>query len=609
MILTRKSHALSFAAAAGLGTTGIVGLAATPALVANPQSAAANPSSRCENGTLIGTYALRSIANGKFVRPRNGTLKAVENQAPTQNNEATIFQMYDISKLPGGSAGMFAVRSAQSPDRWWRVRDNNTTVKLDDGNCEADKTSYQFSSSRQDNNFAIKSKGQNKWIRVDSDDNKLKASSDNPNGNNKHFAFMRIGQPANEQSRSGGRNNIHGWWTTQGRGTWWRGKQTGNNITLTKFVNGNHGKPVMQFEGRLDSEGNSVGTLRQCGQQSGSNYSIQRRTNNIYYFGGNSRTLSRSRNAPPFRTNTSEACARENTNINGWWRDRQGRFWRAEQNNNQVKITRYRESDGKPYSIFTGATRNRRNTDLYSYGTLKNCFSVRNRPRSFSLINGQLRSDGGPTVLTRNRSRIPFTPQTGCDPATAETAARKQLLTLQKTVTLTDKEISVYYETGTKIFNTSITVNRPSRRETAISEFTDYLDSECENDGHGFYVDEVTYGAWDQVRVDSQGVASFYNNVALHESDGDLGTGGCPNLAWTIGRHYTIPDGDNATTSVYDTDVSPSRYNSKLKPGPFLTVRPGETMTRTLDINKSDGRIEITYRLTNHTQRVRPRDN
>ena len=209
----------------------------------------------------------------------------------------------------------------------------------------------------------------------------------------------------------------------------------------------------------------------------------------------------------------------------------------------------------------------------------------------------------------RNRSRIPFTPQTGCDPATAETAARKQLLTLQKTVTLTDKEISVYYETGTKIFNTSITVNRPSRRETAISEFTDYLDSECENDGHGFYVDEVTYGAWDQVRVDSQGVASFYNNVALHESDGDLGTGGCPGLAWTIGRHYTIPDGDNATTSVYDTDVSPSRYNSKLKPGPFLTVRPGETMTRTLDINKSDGRIEITYRLTNHTQRVRPRDN
>ena len=103
-------------------------------------------------------YALRSVGNGKYVRARNEVLKADENQAPTHSNEAGVFQMYDTSKLPGGMAGAFAIRSAQNPNEWWRVRNNNTTVKLDDGDCEADKTSYQFSSSRQDNDFAIRSR-------------------------------------------------------------------------------------------------------------------------------------------------------------------------------------------------------------------------------------------------------------------------------------------------------------------------------------------------------------------------------------------------------------------------------------------------------------------
>ena len=139
--------------------------------------------------------------------------------------------------------------------------------------------------------------------------------------------------------------SMNGWWTTQGRGTWWRGKQTGNKITLTKYVDGNNGKPVMQFAGRLDSDGNSAGSLRQCGQQSGSSYSLQRRTNNLYYFGGNNRTLSRSQSAPPFRANLGETCERES--INGWWQDHNSLCSR--QNNDQVTITRHRTSD-RPYS-------------------------------------------------------------------------------------------------------------------------------------------------------------------------------------------------------------------------------------------------------------------
>ena len=129
-------------------STGIIGLTTSAALVAHAPSTTANPQARCENGNLIGTYALRSVGNGKYVRARNEVLKADENQAPTQSNEAGVFQMYDTSKLPGGMAGAFAIRSAQNPNEWWRVRNNNTTVKLDDGDCEADETSYPVSCTR-----------------------------------------------------------------------------------------------------------------------------------------------------------------------------------------------------------------------------------------------------------------------------------------------------------------------------------------------------------------------------------------------------------------------------------------------------------------------------
>ena len=397
--------------------------------------------------------------------------------------------------------------------------------------------------------------------------------------------------------------SMNGWWTTQGRGTWWRGKQTGNKITLTKYVDGNNGKPVMQFAGRLDSDGNSAGSLRQCGQQSGSSYSLQRRTNNLYYFGGNNRTLSRSQSAPPFRANLGETCERES--INGWWQDQQRRFWKAEQNNDQVTITRYRTSDGKPYSVFQGTKRNRSGTDFYSYGTLKSCFSFRNRPRSFSLIDGQLKLNEGSTILTRYQRRIPFTAQTGCDPATAEASARKQLLTLERTVKLTDYDPVTPDETKTKTFEPSqITVSRPSGLRTTKAKFKANVMG-CR--AHGFYADEVTYDEWDQVRVDSQGVASFYINLALRESD--FGDSGCPALAEVIGSYYTIPDGEGAEPAVLDNDISQQNYNNNLRRGPFLSVSPGETKTRKLTIKKPGGRIKITYSLTNQTQRTRPRDN
>lgn len=714
-------------------STGIIGLTASAVLVAHAPSATANPRARCEKGNLIGTYALRSVGNGKYVRARNEVLKADENQAPTQRNEAGVFQMYDTSKLPGGIAGAFAIRSAQNPNEWWRVRNNNTTVKLDDGDCEADKTSYQFSSSRQGNDFAIRSRKNNKWIRVDNDENKLKASSNNPNNNNEKFNFTRIGQPTNEPPNTNTQGNIggwwrgnngnlygiyqvrrsrningtiytsngtpfetfngtingstitatwrnscdntsgrrsgqingntiewtsgnqrdtqlqklnteptvqrntrcaqaqptglNGWWTTQGRGTWWLGKQTGNDITLTKFADGNGGKPVTQFTGRLDREGNSAGILRQCGQESGSSYSLQRRTNNLYYFGGNNRSLSRSRTAPPFRANSRETCARESTdtNINGWWWDQQRRFWQAEQSNDTITLTRYRQSDGKPFSIFTGQKRNRSGTDLYSYGQLKDCHSYSNRPTSFSLKNGKLISEERNIELSKYIGQINFTPQSGCDPTTSESARRVQFLTLEKTVRLTDKDVSVYYEQKTRTFpSKQVRMKRPGSRDLAISQFTGRMDGS--HHSHEFCVDnEVTFNEWDQVRLDPDGSANFYINVSIRDSDHAnevwrYGTDNeCPVYSKLVNSYYSIPEGGGDPNSrlyaahgdwlnriIWDRED----YRRALKPGPFLRVAPGSKKTKKFTLDHPDAKVEIWYTLTNHTARVRePRQN
>jgi len=711
-------------------STGIIGLTASATLVAHPPSATANPRARCENGNLIGTYALRSIGNGKYVRARNEVLQADENQAPTQSNEAGVFEMYDTSKLPGGIAGAFAIRSAQNPNEWWRVRNNNTTVKLDDGDCEADKTSYQFSSSRQGNDFAIRSRKDNKWIRIDNDDNRLKASSNDPNGNNKKFAFTRIGQPtseppnANTQGNIGGwwrgnngnlygiyqvrrsrningtiytsdgtpfetfsgtvdgstitatwrhscdntsgsrsgqiRGNIiewtsrnqrdaqlqklnteptvqrntacaqaqptglNGWWTTQGRGTWWLGKQTGNDITLTRFADGNGGKPITQFTGRLDREGNSAGILRQCGQESGSSYSLQRRTNNLYYFGGNHRSISRSRTAPPFRANTGATCARESTDINGWWWDQQRRFWQAEESNDTITLTRYRQSDGKPFSIFTGQKRNRSGTDLYSYGQLKECHSFSNRPTSFSLKNGKLISEERNIELSKYIGQINFTPQSGCDPTTSESTRPVQLLTLEKTVRLTDKEISMHYEEETKTLpSKQIRMKRPTGRETSISRFLNRQEGTCYT--HGHVVDEVTYDEWDEVRIDANGSADFYINVALYDTDSIMDVffdKECPTGLKHVNSFYSIPEGgcdpthttcgaNGAVFSGNDSGTwSREDYRRALQPGPFLRVAPGGKKTKKFTLDHPDAKVEIWYTLTNHTARVRePRQN
>ena len=718
---------------------GFFGLAATTSLTVYPPSANANPRARCENGTLLGTFAIRSAANGKFVRPRDGKLKAVEDQAPTQANDATLFQMYDISKLPGGAPGTFAARSAQNPSKWWRVKSNSPFVKLGD-DCKADKSSYQFRrSTGQGGNYTIQSKKDDKWIKVDSN-KKLKASSNNKSGNNKQFEFARFGQPTNEPPRPNTLSNIQGWWrgnngnlygiyqprrsaningtiydnsgtpfetfngtingstitanwrsscsntsgrrsgqingstiewtsgnrrdtqlqklnseptvqrntacaqtqptslsgwwTTQGRGTWWLGKQTGNNVSLTKFVDGNNGKPVMQFTGQLNSAGNSAGSLRQCGQQSGSSYSLQRRTNNLYYFGGNNRSLSRSRTAPPFRANTGETCARESTdtNINGWWWDQQRQFWKAEQSNDTIILTRYRQSDGKPFSIFTGRKGNRSGTDLYSYGQLKECHSYRNRPTSFSLKNGKLISEERNIELSKYIGRINFTPQSGCDPSTSESARRVQFLTLEKTVRLTDKDVSMYYEQKSRTFpSKQIRVKRPGSRDLAISKFTGRMEGTMYE--HKLCVDkEVTYSEWDQVRVEPDGSANFYINVAIYDSDSPLGSipdlsdsdpfgmdnTDCPVFGNLVNQHYSIPEGyedpndsrsgahgDPMRQDTWDREV----YRRALQPGPFLRVAPGGKKTKKFTLDHPDAKVEIWYTLTNHTARVRERQN
>ena len=333
---------------------GIVGLAATTSLAIDPTPATANQASKCENGKFLGAYAIRSAANGKFARSRDGKLKAVVDQAPTQANAATVFQMYDISKLPGGVPGTFAARSAQNPSQWWRVKRNSPFVKLDD-DCKANKTSYQFSRSPgQSGNYTIQSKKDNKWIKVDSN-SKLKASSDNANGNNKQFEFARIGQQTNEPPRPTNLSSIHGWWRGN-NGNLYAIYQARRSRNINGTIYTSNGTPFEEFNGTINGNTITTNWRNSCNNNSGSRSGLIN-GNTIQWNSGNRRDnqLAKLNTEPSVQRNT--ACAQpQATTLSGWWTTQgRGSWWLGKQTGNNVSLTKFSErNNGKPMMQFTG---------------------------------------------------------------------------------------------------------------------------------------------------------------------------------------------------------------------------------------------------------------
>ena len=159
-------------------------------------------------------------------------------------------------------------------------------------------------------------------------------------------------------------------------------------------------------------------------------------------------------------------------------------------------------------------------------------------------------------------------------PSHSRRTARTQLLTLERTVKLTDYDPVSPDERNKTLILTNYCQQTFRAKDNQI---------QIHNQGRGMQsmvsIDEVTYDEWDQVRVDSQGVASFYINVALREWDG--GDERMPLISRCTRGYYTIPDEEGAEPAILMITRTTAPI---LECGPFLSVSPGETKTRRLNL-------------------------
>jgi len=189
--LNTLTKATTLLATAGLASATLLNVPAANA--GHNSSNGAN----CENGQLLGTFALRSERNQQFVKKDDGILKATKNSQPTNTSEKGVFQIYSLKGLPGATDQTFALRSTRS-NKWWRVRNNSKVVQLDDYQCRSDRNSTTFIGRGAYGALALQSRKNGKWIKVQSND-KLKAKADNPESNTV-FRLVPLGQGSNPQN-------------------------------------------------------------------------------------------------------------------------------------------------------------------------------------------------------------------------------------------------------------------------------------------------------------------------------------------------------------------------------------------------------------------------
>ena len=239
----------------------------TPAFASN------NSAKNCENGRLMGTFAIQAQSNSKFVKKDDGKLKATESSQPTSPSNKGVYELYSLAGMPGATDQTLALRSTRNPNKWWRVRNNNHSVKLEDYQCRSDRTSTTFIGRGAYGAMALQSRKNNQWIYV-ADSGKLKAASDSVR-NESVFKLIPIGQAANPdpQPPTPGPDpqpptpaSINGWFRGNNFG-YYTAQSSGSSFQMKAFTNS--GKLLNLFEGTIS--GNQVtGTWRNyCNSRSG----------------------------------------------------------------------------------------------------------------------------------------------------------------------------------------------------------------------------------------------------------------------------------------------------------------------------------------------------
>jgi hypothetical protein len=546
-----------------------------------PAFASHDSAKNCENGTLIGTFALQAERNSKFVKKDDGKLRATRSSQPTSINDKGVYQIYSLRGMPGATDQTFALRSTRDPDKWWRVRRNNHSVKLDDYQCRSDRTSTTFIGSRRNGSIALKSRKNDKWIYVAEDNNgKLKASSDSFR-NDSVLKLISIGQAVNPNPQPPAPNpnpqppapvSINGWFKGNNFG-YYTSQSSGSSFQMKAFTNA--GKLLNRFEGTIS--GNRVtGTWRNyCNNRSG-NATLLYENGSLRRIAGTTGNLRwtpishpniQLESQPSCNSGSGGSGGQQTPNLIGWWKGNNSGFYKIEmrqeipgQNNFTMKGY---SSSGLLLNTFVGRTIGSAITGSWRNNCNSRSGSLTLQYHSGDIIkvNGAItantrwsRTNSRPANLTTN------CPNTGGNqPAQPQAESKKQKIILKREIWIYDQNLIGSNKQGTTSKIHSITIERPTRSNSLSPSISFPNARHCI--GNTNSLDKAS------AKVDDEGLARFVFSIQLKEGSC---TGGVP-----IGSFNYAPS---------------------------INVAPGQSVTRSYGVDGVGGsKVKITYTIFNQT--------
>ncbi len=294
MHLATKTLALSFAAAAGLSSFNAL----------TPSSAEAV--TRCDSGTLLGRYTLKSKLNNKFVRAGigSGSYVGAKSNNVGGNTSWETFDIYDLGNRDGLNGGTYALRSTQDPNRWVSVNSQNA-LKLMNG-CNTASKNRLFRANRVSNILQLQSLFNQQWV-IQRSDNMLYANAPTTGGNVPkalQYKLTRIGAgPSTPVTPA--QANINGWFRGNNSG-YYTAQSSGGSFQMKAFTN--TGKLLNLFQGTIS--GNRVtGTWRNYCNNGSGNATLVYENGSLRRIAGNTRNLSWSPiNRPNIQLESQPSC-------------------------------------------------------------------------------------------------------------------------------------------------------------------------------------------------------------------------------------------------------------------------------------------------------------
>ncbi|WP_206338347.1 hypothetical protein [Synechococcus sp. BS56D] len=330
-------------------------------------SASANNGVNCENGRSLGQFVIKSKLNDRYVSGghHNDALKAKLRDQPAPGSEG-VFELFDVSNLPGAVRNTFALRSVKNPNEWWRVKNNDETVLLGSYQCKSDRESTTFVATGLGGRMALQSRKNDKWLKVNNDD-RLKASVDNPNGRDKSiFLFSQVNQvpgpaelqPNPEPSPQPEQPvNLNGWWRGNDNRLF-NISVNGSNVTIKGFQSS--GQPLNISTGIVNGALISGNWNNYCYGARGS-FAFSLRNGALVKVGGNLSTQTLVRINTPANVNLSAqpSCGTPQPpqdqappNLNGWWKGNNKGVYSAQRSGNNFQMKGF--LNGKPFNLITG---------------------------------------------------------------------------------------------------------------------------------------------------------------------------------------------------------------------------------------------------------------